>query len=321
MTDPTRSETSSAQAQATALDWLLRIKAQPDDAQLRIELATWLASNAEHMSAWRKAEKVWRLTGQALTAPAQPETAPWRRRLLASAAVLLVTAMLTSLLAPRNTADYQTVAGESRQVELADGSLIHLDSKTSLDIDLQADQRQFTLHSGQAFFQVSHDAQRPFRVIANDAVIQVTGTAFEVRHTSGDIQVAVQEGAVQVSAPFLATQQPVALQPGERLHYDRESGQLDIDQRPTSQMATWRQGTLLVESARLADVVDELRRHYKGMIILRSERLAGQMLTGAYNLRNPESALRAAVAPYGGRVTRISPYLLVLSDTATPADK
>ena len=46
-----------------ALDWLLSIRASPDDPKLRLERDAWLARDEAHRSAYRRAEKVWLLTG------------------------------------------------------------------------------------------------------------------------------------------------------------------------------------------------------------------------------------------------------------------
>ena len=52
----------------TALDWLLRIQQSPEDAALRTELAAWLAIDSRHVEAYRKAQRVWQLTGMAQAA-------------------------------------------------------------------------------------------------------------------------------------------------------------------------------------------------------------------------------------------------------------
>ncbi|MQU46228.1 FecR/PupR family sigma factor regulator, partial [Pseudomonas helleri] len=59
----------------TALDWLLLIQQNPDDPELNRRLNDWRASAPEHEAAWRKAQKVWQLSGAALSLPSPPAAA------------------------------------------------------------------------------------------------------------------------------------------------------------------------------------------------------------------------------------------------------
>ncbi len=73
------------------------------------------------------------------------------------------------------------------------------------------------------------------------------------------------------------------------------------------------EGRLVVEGMPISEVVDTIRHYYQGMIIVRDRTLAERTVTGTYDLRDPVAALAAVVAPYGGIVTRITPFILLVS--------
>lgn len=174
-----------------ALDWLLRLQQSPDDPLLRGEFEQWCASDAANAQAYYKAERVWQLTGQlapttteqwpraevvALPVKRQPRRRWW---LGAAVAACLLVAVAPSL-SLRLQADYRTAQGETRDITLADGSVVQLDSDTAIAVDYSGDHRDVKLLTGQAFFEVMPDKAKPFHVRADHLKVTVTGTAFNV---------------------------------------------------------------------------------------------------------------------------------------------
>ncbi|TBU97001.1 FecR family protein [Phytopseudomonas dryadis] len=309
-----------------ALDWLLRLSAEPDNAELRAALAAWLAQSDAHACAYRKAEKVWRMTADielAHTAPAPTPPVPslvrspsrgnrraWRALAGGALAACLALAIFPDW--QSLAADHASAVGEHRQVALAEGSLIDLDSDSAIDVHLTDSSREVTLLKGQAFFSVSHDPHRPFKVRTGDIQVTVTGTAFDVSLASRDISVAVQSGSVQVRD--LRQPEAVAeLRPGERIRYRRDTAHAQRDTLPLNQIAAWRQWQLLIDDRPLAEVIDELRRYQPGLILLNDEALASRRITASLDLRAPHTALQVAIEPLGGRLRSWGPYLLIVS--------
>ncbi len=307
-----------------AMDWLLALHAAPGDASLRRDLAAWRAADAAHDRAYLRAERVWRVTGGlvpaapviASDAPVVVALAPRRRPVLAYGAAALLAACLILALLPwamlRAEADYLTGAGERRQLMLADGTVVDLNADSAVAIDYTPDRRDLVLLAGEAFVTVGTDA-RPFRVRAKGMTVVDIGTAFDVRMSDDSFAVAVEHGAVQVA--YAGGLQPVdaRLGPGDRLRIDRASGAAARRSGPPDQIAAWRRGRLIVEDATIGEVVDVLRRHHRGMIVLRDDTLAARRITGVYDLADPLAALRTALRPHAGTVEEYTPYLLVVS--------
>lgn len=304
-----------------ALDWLLRLQQAPHDMPLRVQFEQWLDQHADNAEAYRKANQLWQLSSQLAPAtrahwPATAEVVPLpvarkntrRWWLGAAVAACLILAVAPSL-SLRLEADYRTAQGETRDVTLADGSMVQLDSDTAISVDYSDKHRDVRLLTGQAFFKVMPDTAKPFQVRADALRVTVTGTAFNVALRPNSIAVDVQHGSVRVedSAKVLAN----ALTAGQRLRY--LDGQAQLSLFVPSQAAAWRQGQLIADDQPVAEVVQALAHYLPGKVLLRDDALGARRVTGVYDLRKPEAALRAVVRPHGGEVRSYGPWLLVLS--------
>jgi transmembrane sensor len=311
-----------------ALDWLLVTRASPHDSRLRLERDAWLAEHEAHRQAYRRAEKVWLLTGDVPPAHAEHWSAaalpadrrrPSRRRVvgLAAGAVAASLALaVTPAVRVRVQADHRTGTGETRRVGLPDGSVVDLDAQSAVTVDFTPAGRGVRLLEGQAFFDVVKDAARPFTVAADEVTVTVVGTAFNVRLADDTVSVAVRTGIVTVDmaeAGRVPSPTPSArLMPGERLTLSRQTGSVMRDAIIPDRISAWREGRLVVDGVTVAEVIDTLRRHHTGLIQLRDAGLGARKVTGVFDLKDPVSALKAAVRPHGGRVREPLPSVLVI---------
>jgi transmembrane sensor len=303
---------------ADAVDWRLRIEAAPDDKALQAALEAWLAASEAHRSAYGDVERMTRVAA-ALPAdyadpPRQPRRQPRLRR--AAFAAIALAACLAFLFLPTLqlwlASDHSTVTAELRSVTLDDGSVVSLDAASAIAVRYGAARREVALLSGRAFFEVVPAANRPFVVLVDDATVTVTGTAFDVRSSAQTTSVAVQSGTVEVALD--QGRQPAAvLTRGQRLDIDRKSDRVAQTDTPPDDVASWRHHRLVVDRATVAEVVEELGRHYPGVVLMRDRALGDRLVSGVFDLRQPIEALQAAVRTHDGSVTRITPYVVVIS--------
>ena len=339
-----------------AAAWLLRLRGEPQDPDLKAEFEAWLSGDARHAEAWERARQVWSLAGAIGPAPRQPEAGgavpsqggkpdlppDLPRRLpsgpppslprgarrnrrpacvwgvgLAMAAGLCLAVVLSPSLLLRMQADHASPVGEMRTVELDDGTQVQLDSGSAIAVDYAADRRSVELLAGQAFFSVRQDRRRPFSVKADDVGVTVTGTEFEVRLMPGDVSLAVAEGEIRVSYPRERQGEgqigAAELVAGQGLRIGVPSGTAERKSVRLRSIAAWRRGRLLIESATIGDLIEELRRYRSGTIVITDDALAARQVTGVFDLTDPVRALETVVGPHAGRVREITPWLVVVS--------
>jgi len=308
-----------------AADWLMRLHEQPDDPALKSALGAWLAADASHVRAWQSIQLVWRVSGE-LDAPRSMPTsksftvlelprARRARRIFAIALTALAASVALWLgpdLLVRIEADHRTSVAELREVTLDDGSVVTLDAGSAISVRSSPGKREVSLLAGRAFFRVVPAQDRHFVVRVDDVTVTVTGTAFDVLSGSDEVSVAVQSGTVEVGVG--ARNRPAGtLTGGERLSVARANRQAVRSQVAPEDIASWREHRLVVDGVPLAEVIEELRRHHGGLIVVTDEALKMRRVTGVFDLRRPGEALEAIARSQRGTVSNITPYLLLFS--------
>ncbi|MEM7584701.1 MAG: FecR domain-containing protein, partial [Acidobacteriota bacterium] len=199
----------------TAAEWMARLRSDRVTPEDHAAYQEWLATSPEHRESAANLAQVWQAVGvlendpmvqAVLAAPDRSSRSRWQTSpalRLAAGLLLSLSLGFFALLAWR-TLDardsYETVSGEQRIVDLADGSRLHLNVMTRLEVALGSEVRDVRLVRGQAFFEVAPDAARPFIVTAGDKEITVVGTKFDVLLQGGDTRVTVIEGQVAVTS-------------------------------------------------------------------------------------------------------------------------
>lgn len=312
MNQPTASPLPDLDSQANA--WVVRITSGQATVEDARALKDWCALSPAHAQAYRAAAQLWKQTGRA--APQVPRKPRRLRRMLMGA---VAAGVLLAVFAPLQLghlpdaqallADHATTQGERRRVELPDGSVAELDARTRLDVDFSGSERRIRLGSGAAIFHVTHDAQRPFVVSADDGSVTALGTVFEVRHQHDGIRVTCSEGVVAVrQAGF----EQALLHAGEQLTYDARQGPSATARVDTDQALAWRQGLLVFKNRPLQELVDELNRYHSGRILLANERIARMPVSGVFHLQRPDEALKHIESSLQLSATRLPAGLILL---------
>lgn len=305
---------------AEVVEWLMRLDAAPQDAILRAQFEAWLAESDRHRAAYAVVEPVWRLSSD-LAPPAAPDTVvsiadarrprrPWRRAAAVAMGVMAAGVALVFLPAIQLhlRADHLTGIAEQRDVTLDDGSKVALDAGSAIAVRYVASRREVELLSGQAFFEVTPNRERPFVVSADGVTVTVTGTAFSVATAASGVTVAVQAGSVDVADGAGVAS---GLSRGDRLQVSR-GGKIARGQVPAEDVASWRDRRLVVYDMPVRDVVEQLGRYRPGAIVFRDAAIADRLVTGMIDLRRPNEALQALVDLQQGSMIEITPYLSVI---------
>ncbi|WP_159993349.1 FecR family protein [Roseomonas sp. 18066] len=305
-----------------AMDFLLALEQRPDDAALRARLRRWLAESPAHAAAYAEACTLSELAPQlspglawpSAVAPTRGPTsgmAPRRRLLAGGAALAAAAAGLAWTGWPAPEGLLQTATGEIRLVELADGSRVTLDTGSAIRVDFADGARRVALLRGQAFFAVAPDAARPFTVAIAAAEARVLGTRFALRRGAAELELGVEEGRVGLAFDGRDLTAAAPLTAGARARLDLGNGALRREAVALAAIAPWRQGRLVVERWTVAEVLAELQRYLPARLWLRDAALGAQRVNGSYDLSRPEAAAAAVVETAGGRLRRLTPWLLL----------
>ncbi len=160
-------------------------------------------------------------------------------------------------------AQAEFVANEGvKEVNLPDGTLITLNEGATIshEASFGEEERRVRL-TGEAFFEVSRDEQRPFIIVTKSTTTQVLGTSFSVNPTDESVTVTVVSG--KVSFRDNTHQQAVVLTQGEQGNYDRASGEVSETLNDDPNFLAWKTGKLVFDDAPIAQVVADLERFYK----------------------------------------------------------
>lgn len=301
---PTK-ETPTADAAAY---WMMRKQSGSMDADERAAFRQWLSACAENAREFASLEKLLGeidLHGEALLnaeferelhmeADHQAQSRTLRFGKIAATLAIASIAVLIAVFAlpfgGPEQASYVTAKGQYQTIELDDGSEAELNSGTRMTVAYGASQRLVTLESGEAFFNVEKDKDRPFLVKTGRAEIMVTGTSFSVSELNGISSVHVLTGVVDVT-PLKG---PAAtLLAGDMIEVAEVGTAGPITRYDPGMVLAWRSGMARFRDQPLGDVIETLNRYFETPIELGDPSLASLPVTGEFDIRDHESAVKA----------------------------
>ena len=287
-----------------AAGWIARLDGdEPLSIGEREALRGWIRRSSAHRSALHEAAELWgnlNILAELAPDPVEPEcdeertleftaTRRSRRSMLAAAAgVAAIGVVGAILLRPdpllKSNGYYTTAVGDQHTVELADGSVIEMNTDTQIKVEFGDDVRGVTLLRGEAYFDVTTDSDAPFKVSAGPGEVVAVGTAFAVYLKDEALDITVTEGRVSVSA---ASKGSVARQvrgvtttvldsvmldagqlatirdpdPGQSAYVGKIVDLKDLSERELNQKMLWTEGILAFSRAPLHEVVAEIKRY------------------------------------------------------------
>lgn len=156
-----------------------------------------------------------------------------------------------------------TPVGGQYQLQLPDGTSVWLNSASSIryPVSFTGAVRTVTI-TGEAYFEVKHDARVPFEVRAGNTVIHDIGTHFDVNAYSNepDLAVTLVEGSVEVEGTVSKTKQ--LMRPGEQVRID-DRGTIHTEKDFDVEKAiAWKDGLFDFDGEKLESVMRQVSRWY-----------------------------------------------------------
>lgn len=205
---------------------------------------------------------------EAMRSTVSKQRPAWRRWKFAAAAAAAVVVVATVWFAGLRMTDaerfktYLNATGEVAALQLGDGTQVWVQAGTELQYDVEKGGRRTVRLVGEAYFDVAHDAQRPFVVETRSLDIRVLGTAFNVRAPGGGplTEVVLERGSVRLETPEGV--KLVRLRPDQRAIYDAEQDDIEVEEINASLFVTGRYDLVSMKNATVSEIVAGIEKNY-----------------------------------------------------------
>jgi len=305
-----------------AAEWWALLASNEAGASDHAKWQRWLDADPAHAAAWQRvqviSEQFQRLPG----APAHAALSAGGTQGRRAFAAMLVAAVgglalwqwrsgeePASINALANSA-YGSVVGGVRQLLLADGSSLHLDTDSEVELAYSATERRIILRRGRIYVSSAHDPQtppRPLLVQTRQGSLRALGTRFEVRQLDGQTHLSVEQGAVEIT-PLRGRVKVLAAGKGARF----DAAGIDAPDQVGAAAPAWTRKMLLADNMRLDAFLAELSRYRHGYVACGPE-VAALRLVGAYPLDDQDAIFAMLEASLPVQVRRPLPWWLSVS--------
>lgn len=261
-----------------------KLDGQASNAELA-QLQDWLLADPIHQREYEDMLTIWEKSPEALRQPFFNTQSAWAKineqvqpqvqippaprivknivpiRWIAAAAVLLSIIATGWYLLGREAQWKVITATTNQSVQLPDGSTVLLRQGSALTYPAAFDVKERRVQlTGEAFFQVTHNAQQPFLITTEHAAIKVLGTSFLVNTQPVKDEVVVVTGKVSITDKAKETNQ-VVLEAGKRIVL--RNNQFAQDIVTDSNYLSWNTGLLRFSNAPLAKVLEDITHQFE----------------------------------------------------------
>lgn len=180
--------------------------------------------------------------------------------------------------------------GSQTKVVLPDESVVWLNAGSSLKFaDNTMENKREVLLSGEGYFEVAHNPDKPFVVKAGDMDIKVLGTSFNIKAYDDEqiIDVALLTGKVDVSLHNVREENSKAeLVPNQMLSFNKETKDVHIAMVHSSDYCSWKDGKLKFVEQSFERIAKDLERKYNVTINIKSKYLKNEIFSGSFSYRH-----------------------------------
>ncbi|MEM1136306.1 MAG: FecR domain-containing protein [Bacteroidota bacterium] len=155
-----------------------------------------------------------------------------------------------------------TTKGKIEQITLLDGTKVTLNGNSSLYYPkmFKKNKREVLLE-GEAFFEVTHQPEKPFTILSGEVLTTVLGTTFNLRHIEkeGLTELLLQEGKVS----FEVGDKKEIILPGEVVQFNKSKAKIAKKANENINITAWKSGILNFKETSIQQVVTVLERYYQ----------------------------------------------------------
>jgi ferric-dicitrate binding protein FerR (iron transport regulator) len=205
--------------------------------------------------------------------------------------------VLQNRLHPAQLVVLNVPVNQKKQITLADGSQVWVNAGSELKYpkSFTGKTREVSL-SGEAYFDIQHDAAKPFIIHTGNVLTTVLGTAFNIKENQNNhtIEVTVTRGKVSVAngAKLLGV-----LTPNQQISFNISKDEVVKETVDIKQVIAWQQSDLHFEDVTFADAIIQLQQRFNVKISFGNEKLKNCRFTGtSLNGENLDKILKVICA-------------------------
>ena len=190
-----------------------------------------------------------------------------------------------------------TSAGQKMTIHLKDGSKVVLNSGSKLVYpEFFASDERIVHLTGEGYFEIARDVNRPFKVVTGKISTTALGTSFNIKTVAHheDVEIALVTGKVKVDGlTDDQTSKPVYLQPGEMIRYSATIHSFQKNTFAIDNVIAWKDGKLIFKNADYIEIKEKLENWFG--IKITENHLPGERwaFTANFDNENLDNILKA----------------------------
>lgn len=260
----------------------------------------WLGESSDNQAEFNRERAFYNMTillSEEETKPIEKQSVfikyRWIKEIAKIAAVLLIalsiglyykTQTTNELLALTNT--ITVPAGQRVNITLPDGTKVWMNAQSELRYPayFAGDDRRVKL-SGEAYFEVTHNEQKPFIVETQSCDVEVLGTTFNVMAypETDKFSTSLLTGKVKVTDKNNTSNQ-VVLTPDHEVRFS--DNKFTVEPIIDYDLLRWREGLICFKNMRFTDLMEQLEKHFAVKIIIENKTVEQNILSGKLRIND-----------------------------------
>jgi len=185
--------------------------------------------------------------------------------------------------------------GKKSTLTLSDGTSVTVNAESEIKFHERfSDTARIVWLSGEAYFEVAHQPERPFYVFTDNIEVQVLGTSFNVQNFPevSDIRVSLSTGKLSVKSKQDQYGTPKLLDPGQQVFFKKTTGEFSkVEQFNSNEVQGWKDGIIYFRKSNFEEIVICLERWYGVDIQANNAPITNVSYTGHFERENLDNVL------------------------------
>lgn len=209
-----------------------------------------------------------------------------------------------------------TATGGFYSLVLSDGTRVWLNSESELEFPVLFGRGERVVKlEGEAFFEVTPDATRPFIVNTNDVRTRVLGTSFNIKAYKNECDVITTLFTGKVDVASLAdTTGKVVLSPGKQADWNQQTGKLSVSEANLDNVIAWKEGMFVFNKENIEVVTRQIERWYGVKFIYKADGKKDYTFNGYFSKDETLQSILDAFTYTGGPKFKIEENVVYVRD-------